>query len=586
MALFNFTIEEAIGEVRSVETSKIVVRVTDPEKLQKAHVGRLVTIQIAGDEWVIGIINKVWRRPIEIDRLSDEEHQTDVDIEEIPVEENGLSVSIIGTYFGRDGIKENVFTRAVSHLPEICRPVFPIEGTTLENFMGILSSVSKEATSQPLKIGTYALDGKAVAFLDGDKFFQRHAAILGSTGSGKSWTVASLLEQAAKLEYTNLIVFDLHGEYKSMAFAKHYRIAGPADLNNPSENVIFLPYWLLNYEEIQSMFIDRSEFTAHNQALVFHDLIEKAKRDSLKSLGREEILKSFTIDSPVPFNIEDVVVELRSLNEQMVQGSKEGKQKQGAFYGQFSRLLVRINSKLTDRRYGFLYQLPPEEMEYEALHRLVTKLLGFGSISEGVNCGIKIIDFSEVPSDILPIIVSLVARLVFQVQFWSDPGADGDSRHPIVLVCDEAHLYLPNREGMNPLERRALENFERIAKEGRKYGVGLLVVSQRPSDVSATILSQANNFISLRLTNKEDQNVVKQLMPETLEGLMDVLSTLDLGEAVIVGDSVLLPTRIKITEPEHKPLSSTIDFWQRWAKPKADVDLVKAVENMRKQARD
>jgi hypothetical protein len=139
---------------------------------------------------------------------------------------------------------------------------------------------------------------------------------------------------------------------------------------------------------------------------------------------------------------------------------------------------------------------------------------------------------------------------------------------------------------MNPLERRALENFERIAKEGRKYGVGLLVVSQRPSDVSETILSQCNNFVSLRLTNKEDQNVVKQLMPETLEGLMEVLPTLDIGEAVVVGDSVLLPTRIKIIEPNHKPLSATIDFWQRWNKPKANVDYIKAVENMRRQARD
>jgi hypothetical protein len=167
-----------------------------------------------------------------------------------------------------------------------------------------------------------------------------------------------------------------------------------------------------------------------------------------------------------------------------------------------------------------------------------------------------------------------------------DPGEQGDSRHPIALICDEAHLYLPSkREEMNSLQRRALDNFERIAKEGRKYGVGIFLISQRPSDVSTTILSQCNNIISLRLTNKTDQGVVRQLLPESLEGIMEVLPTLDIGEAVVVGDSVLLPTRIKIQEPEHKPKSGTIDFWKRWTEPKEATDLVKAAENLRRQSR-
>lgn len=194
--------------------------------------------------------------------------------------------------------------------------------------------------------------------------------------------------------------------------------------------------------------------------------------------------------------------------------------------------------------------------------------------------------FSEVPSDILPVVVGLVGRLIYQIQFWSDPGKDGDGRHPVVIVCDEAHLYLPSSAASTgPLEKRALENYERIAKEGRKYGVGLMVVSQRPSDVSTTILSQCSNIISLRLANKTDQSVVKQLLPESLEGLMEVLPTLDVGEAVVVGDATLLPTRIKMSKPKHEPRSATIPFWTRWDKPKADVDLIAAVENMRRQSR-
>jgi hypothetical protein len=233
-----------------------------------------------------------------------------------------------------------------------------------------------------------------------------------------------------------------------------------------------------------------------------------------------------------------------------------------------------------------MYKAPEEYENYEALHDLAKSLLGTGNGKDGVNPGIKIVDFSEVPSDILPVVVGLVGRLIYQIQFWSSPGQDGDARHPITIVCDEAHLYLPSgAASTGPLEKRALENYERIAKEGRKYGVSLMVVSQRPSDVSTTILSQCSNIISLRLANKTDQAVVKQLLPESLEGLMEVLPTLDVGEAVVVGDATLLPTRIKMSKPKHEPRSATIPFWTRWSSPKSDVDLVAAVENMRRQTR-
>lgn len=135
------------------------------------------------------------------------------------------------------------------------------------------------------------------------------------------------------------------------------------------------------------------------------------------------------------------------------------------------------------------------------------------------------------------------------------------------------------------MEKRALENFEKIAKEGRKYGVGLLVVSQRPSDVSETILSQCNNFIALRLTNDRDQSVVRKLLPDSMEGFTELLPILDIGEALIVGDSVLLPTRVKLSPPQQKPLSATVDFWDEWSKEDKRSDIIQAVENMRKQSR-
>lgn len=594
MGIFTFTDHQSLGEVRSVETSRITVRVTDGQRLQKARVGRLVAIQSMGDEWLIGIIERVWRHPVELPTLPEGEAPDDKAL--IQQEENGVAISLVGTYRARDGQRRDTFTRAVFSLPEINRPVFPIEEKSLEDFMGILSATSKAEAVTPLKVGTYTLDGKASAYIDGDKLFQRHAALLGSTGSGKSFTVASILEQSAQLPHANIIVLDLHGEYSSMKFASHYRIAGISDLKTMKNGAIFLPFWLLTYDEMQSVFVDRSGDNAPNQALALMDSVIEMKRTAIDMLGKPELLEGFTVDTPVPYRLNNLVQSLDAKNdeiidtgEQYVSGAKKGqpKMEKGPLAGKLSRFLIRLKTKMNDRRYAFMYQAPAEYETYEALHTLAKKLMGTGDAKDGVNPGIKIIDFSEVPSDILPIVVGLVARLVYQIQFWSDPGKDGDERHPIVIVCDEAHLYLPsNAATTGPLERRALENFERIAKEGRKYGVGLMVVSQRPSDVSTTILSQCSNIISLRLANKTDQGVVKQLLPESLEGLMEVLPTLDVGEAVVVGDAMLLPTRIKMSKPQHEPRSATIPFWSRWAKPKTNVDLVAAVESMRRQSRD
>ena len=582
MTIFTFNEQQSIGEVRSVETSRITIRVTDGQRLQKARVGRLVAIQATGDEWLIGIVERVWRHPVELPTL--DEGEVAEGAAAIQQEENGVAISLVGTYRARDGQRHNTFSRAVFSLPEINRPVYPIEEKSLEDFMGILSASSKAEATTPLKVGTYTLDGKASAYIDGDKLFQRHAALLGSTGSGKSYTVASILEQSAQLPHANIIVFDLHGEYSSMKFASHYRIAGISDLKETKDSAVFLPFWLLNYDEMQSLFVDRSEESAPNQASELMRQVLELKKKSIEGLGKHELLDGFTVDTPVPYKLADLIEAIADKDKEMVQGSKG--EKQGPLFGKLTRFLNRISVKTKDRRYAFMYQAPAEYETYEALHQLATKLLGTGVKEEGVNPGIKIIDFSEVPSDILPVVVGLVARIVYQIQFWSSPGADGDARHPIVLVCDEAHLYLPSgAASVGPMEKRALENFERIAKEGRKYGVGLMVVSQRPSDVSTTILSQCSNIISLRLASKTDQAVVKQLLPESLEGLMEVLPTLDVGEAVVVGDATLLPTRIKMSKPKHEPRSATIPFWTRWAAPKAGVDLVAAVENMRRQSR-
>lgn len=574
MAIFKFEEVDLLGYVIEVDNRKVIVNV-ETNKLKSARPGSLVAAKVSGgttEKCLIALVDKTTKS------LADTEA---IDIttwdDRLVREINTVQVVLIGTIETMVGTKANRFSRSILDFPNIDSKCYVLQDKNLEKFMGIISESAKG--KHALDVGNYTLNPKAKAFLDGNKLFQRHAALLGSTGSGKSWTVATILERAKELPSANIIVFDLHGEYKSLKYAKHLRVAGPDDLNKTDDpSILFLPHWLLNLEEMQSILIDRSEFSAHNQLMAFQEAVSNIKKEVLKSEGKTEVLNSFTIDSPVPFSLESVISNLAELNEEMVQGTRG--LRQGKFFGQFSRLLVRINSKINDKRYGFLFQAPQIFHRYDSLHHIAEMLMGFNKKGKDRN-QVKVVDFSEVPYEILPIIVGLVARLVYQVQFWMD----SEKRQPLVFVCEEAHLYLSPKNGGNPLQERAKESFEKIAKEGRNYGIGLLVVSQRPSDISETILSQCNNFIILRLTNYHDQIMVKKLLPEGMEEFTDIIPILGIGEALIVGDAVLLPTRVKLSEPSEKPLSATINFWDEWSKKDKQSDIVQAVENMIKQSR-
>jgi hypothetical protein len=250
----------------------------------------------------------------------------------------------------------------------------------------------------------------------------------------------------------------------------------------------------------------------------------------------------------------------------------------GEWEGRLTRFISRLRAKSEDRRYGFMFKPPIAALEYDWLAKQVGALLAPGTGKHGI----KVVDFSEVPSDVLPVVTAVFARLLYDVQFWMEPK----KRTPFVFVCDEAHLYLPVREDADAVEKQALYSFERIAKEGRKYGVSLLVVSQRPSDVSRTILSQCNNFLILRLTNDQDQSVVRRLMPDSLAGILDGLPLLDTGEAFLLGDAILLPARIRLKRPTIEPLSQTRNFWQEWGERAPDGKAVAAaVETLRRQSR-
>jgi hypothetical protein len=578
-ALFTFDDRDALGVVRAVDTASVVVGVDNLALLRKMQVNRLVVLQSSrAGQFLIGIVQRIVRDAPTAKELEAEEQTS----ESLVAEHNTVKVTLIGTFIEREGSKSNIFRRTLESVPEIDAFCFSLEGDLLTQFMRVVSDQSP-STSPKLSLGAYALDPQAEAFLNANRFFQRHAAIVGSTGSGKSWTTARLVEQIAALPNGNAVLFDIHGEYKTVVGdgIRHFRIAGTGDLesgNGLDDGVLYLPFWLLAYDDMVAMLVDRDDNNAPNQAMIMSRAVVAQKRKYLELGDHQDILSNFTIDSPVPYDLKAVHDDVEKKNVEMVSGARG--EKQGDFFGKLSRLVARMEHRISDRKLGFMFKAPAETSEFGWLERFAKRLLAGTRDQTGGKGGVKIINFSEVPSDVLPLIVSRIASMVFSVAQWTESS----DRHPIALLCDEAHLYLPERGSSAGILASALGTFHRIAKEGRKYGVGLVVISQRPSEVSRTVLSQCNNFVALRLTNAEDQSVVQRMLPDNLGGLAGLLPVLDTGEALVVGDACLLPARIRIAEPKSKPDSGTVDFWDDWSLDEPREKIATAVQAWRRQS--
>lgn len=551
-----------IGKVQYVDTGNVTIKIEKDELVNSVQVNQIVQVTSSKtNEKIIGLVTKILRKSSPLDNGAEEE-MTDLS-------ENTIKVNLVGTLKEKDGVKQHVFKRTLNTVPSLEAECFLLQGQELSEFMKAISSGS----SNPLTIGKYTISEESLANLDGNKFFQRHAVIVGGTGSGKSWTVANILEKAANLKSVNVIVFDIHGEYTPLKELQNFqllKIAGPGDKPDNDKN-LFLPYWLLSYEEMAAMLLDRSDTNAPNQSRALFDLILREKRGSVIEAKDFATEANLTVESPVPYRIGSVLNELKRLDVEMVPGSRGDKG--GPLNGKLTRFVQRLESKITDKRLNFLFNGDDSLLAYDWIKELIERLLGFGN-----NNGVKIIDFSEVPSDILPLITGLIARLIFTVQQWSD----AEDRHPIAVFCDEAHLYLPV-SASDSMDERGLRNFERIAKEGRKYGVSLVVISQRPADVSKTILSQCGNFIAMRLTNPEDQYVIRRLFPDNLGDFAEMLPILDVGEGLVVGDASLLPSRVILDKPRIQPNSSTVDFWDKWSEDKKSSTWDKAVRALRQQ---
>lgn len=564
---------EEIGKVQSVDTKKVIVNVQKEELLNELKINDVAILSgNNADEKLIGIVTKVSKKKIDLDNIELDEDAL------FEYSYNFCSITLVGTFYSKiSPTEKNVFKRAVNTYPEINSSVFKADSDALAIIMNSL--VSKQNGEENLKIGKYASNQFVEAILDGNKFFQRHAAIVGSTGSGKSFTVANILEKADRLEYSNIIVFDLHGEYNELSYAKQIKIGD-------TEGSLQIPLWFFNYEEIHSLFIESSEGTASNQRAVVIKHILNKKKEYISDIDNfsSEII---TVDTPIPFSSKSLKEYLEKENikeektgETYQRGPREGqeKTKKGQYYGKLTNLITRLQTKMDDKKYGFVFN-EQNTQNYKYLNKFISEIMGGDK-------RIKVIDLSEIPSDMLSIIIGIVTRLIYDVQFWMTPKKD-ETRHPLAFICDEAHLYMPrDTSKLKAVEKKSLEIFEKISKEGRKYGVSLIVVSQRPAELNTTIISQCNNIISLKITNDRDKAAVATMLTDSLVGLVETLPNLDVGECIAIGDAIKLPTKIILDRPKEEPKSSTIDFWDRWFDGEKTVfDIEKAIVNMIKQSR-
>ena len=548
--------EKINAEVISVFPNKVKISIDDLEDFQiaedKLKVGSYLRIADNDNAVLIAVIENF---SIEVGEGKDGEAWRRYILEASP----------LGT------IRDGKFERGGDSLAIPPKKVDP--ATSVE-----ISKIFSEtiADSEKFTFATLASDSHIPVPVNGNKFFNKHIAIVGSTGSGKSHTVAKILQNATHakngeyegLNNSHIVIFDIHSEYRAAFPDAHY-----IDISS-----LVLPYWMLSSEELIELFID-TEANDHNQRNTFKKAVIKSRRDHFA--GDPADKDKIHFDSPLMFDIQDVLKEAIDVNtyvyetgEVYTTGAKRGQPKtnQGSLYGKLTNFIDRLENRINDHRLNFLLGEASKDITFE---QTLTQLLGYGENPSNVT----ILDLSGVPFEVLSITVSLISRILFDYGYYykrmrciRNPGTPVNNDIPLLLVYEEAHKYVPNSDLSR--YRASKQSIERIAKEGRKYGVTLLLSSQRPSEISETIFSQCSNFLALRLTNPNDQHYVKRLLPDGEASLVEKLPSLRVGECLLVGDAVTIPSVVRVDACDLKPASNDIPYFDLWQLPWKELDIV------------
>lgn len=574
--------------VRSFENNKIVIEIIDFNKWKSENtgmdlkIGSFLKIEDGNDKSIVAMIQSF---KMAEDLLGDSVVQQN----DQPKGHFLLDTYPIGQLESIDG--EILFKKGIKNIS--------IPPTSVSLLLEEEFKIIFEKREQPFVFSKHSANENVDVVVDGDKFFSKHLAVVGSTGSGKSCTVAKLIQEASKsdnetIKNTHIIIFDIHGEY-AHAFEKNYRYL------NIEENNLEIPYWLMNAEELEDFFIESNEANSHNQLSQFKKAVISNKIKHNPNLN-------VTYDSSVYFNINEVIMYLSNKNREsrysiddieyyaLSNGEKikcvdneipeafwqgldfyqptgnsnhgvlKKKVSKGFFYGEFNRFLSRFETKILDNRLDFM--LKQTNLKTVDFFRIIKNLLGYHNGKDDAS-NITIIDLSSLPFEIVSIVVSIITRFTFEFCFLKTKTNDTNDT-PYLLVFEEAHKYIPKLSDVKYKNTRIA--VERVAKEGRKYGLSSMIVSQRPSEISPTVFSQCNNFVVMRLTNPDDQNYVKRLLPDSFDVYTDSLAMLDTKEALLIGDAVSTPCIVKINDANPLPKSEDILFLKEWKRDWVDIE--------------
>ncbi|EOR95264.1 Bipolar DNA helicase [Arcticibacter svalbardensis MN12-7] len=523
------------------------------------QIGTFVKIPI-GNILIYGIVSSVSNIPNKADDLSNFGYGS-----------RFLSVQLVGEKIG-----EEEFEKGIGTYPTINDEVHLVIEQDLFDIYG-------KKDDGCIEIGRHSSSENLSVYADIKKLVLRHCAILGSTGSGKSNTTVSIVKSIIN-DYngSRVVLIDPHGEYSS-AFpdAKVFKI-------NDATSPLYIPFWLMNFDELAYFLVNAKPIDdSKPEYRLLRELITTFKKKNNILISGTIDQNFITADSPIPFNVRELWWEMNWwLNATFTTSDRDSqtittstqtskgdylnlipasflpyatnnalphKSRHGEYYSYEKKIL----SRLKDSRYDFLFN--PGDITGLAPNRDLNDLLNdwIGSESKLV-----ILDLSGVPFEVLDITVGLITRFIYDSMYWGRHETYTGKQRPILMAYEEAHTYL-NKNDNNSYSKVAVE---RIFKEGRKFGIGALVISQRPSEISETILAQVGTFVALRLTNSGDQSIVKSSAPDNLNTLIDLLPALRTGEAIIVGEAIRIPSRVRIKLNQPRPTSDDPDLVKSWNK--------------------
>lgn len=463
-----------------------------------------------------------------------------------------------------------------------------------------------ESEAAMVRVGTYFGTEMADCRLDIDRLFGHHCAILGATGAGKSATVASLLHSVLDFESEpgkplrpRIVLIDPHGEYVR-AFGDRAVVYQGYDVPGEVDNGVTqlrLPYWLMNGEEFRNLVIGKTEYEATSEnnivrkalrhaRLVYRGWIDSTQEwegkneDAIDHPEKPRVLKedyepyvnSYNRDTPDPFSLEEFERHIR-LEQAMRVKRGSWERESPSNYRSYQSVLDKLSVLRADPRLEFMME---EHTKGDPdLAEIIEQFVGESGNGEGIQVDIRIIDISGLPNEVAGPLTAAVARLLFEYKTWQTRAER--ERDPVLFICEEAHRYVPDR-GQAQYEA-AQSAVRRLAKEGRKYGIGLMLVSQRPADVEQTVLSQCNSWVVLRLTNPSDQRFVNRFLPDSFAGLGGILPVLGRREAVVVGSAAAIPARITIRKlsVQQLPDSRDVSFLEGWSQDPMSQKQIEAV---------